>query len=218
MTASTIPVKNAQGVDVSLASDLVDGVHTPKHIVASSALPTGAATEAKQDAVKTAVDAVAAKLIAAPATAAGQAAHGVLLGAVDETAPAADVAASGINGRLQRIAQRLSSILTAIQGALSTFRPPLTYTQVAGSPFTLTSAWAKVATTTTATRGLRLAPIASASVYDIEWVSVTAGAAAPTDVYGEPVLGGEDFPAGLPIGDIYCKSASGQKLIVKTGV
>ena len=94
---------------------------------------------------------------------------------------------------------------------------PLAFTQLAGSPFTLTSSWVKVATTTTATRGLRIAPLASATAFDIEWTSVTAGASAPTDTNGEPVFGGEDFPNGIPVGDIYLKSASGQVAIVKTG-
>lgn len=37
-----------------------------------------------------------------------------LTGAVTETAPASDTASSGLNGRLQRIAQRLSTLLTSI--------------------------------------------------------------------------------------------------------
>lgn len=36
------------------------------------------------------------------------------IGAVNETAPATDTASSGLNGRLQRIAQRLTSLLTGI--------------------------------------------------------------------------------------------------------
>lgn len=43
-----------------------------------------------------------------------QAAGNVLVGAVTETAPGTDTASSGLNGRLQRIAQRLTSILTAL--------------------------------------------------------------------------------------------------------
>lgn len=43
-----------------------------------------------------------------------QTAGNVLVGAVNETAPASDTANSGLNGRLQRIAQRLSSLITAI--------------------------------------------------------------------------------------------------------
>lgn len=94
---------------------------------------------------------------------------------------------------------------------------PLVFTQVAGSPFTLTSSWQKVCTTTKATRGLRISPLASATTFDIEWISVTAGASAPLDTYGEPIFGGEDFANGIPIGDVYLKSATGQVAIVKTG-
>lgn len=42
----------------------------------------------------------------------------VLAGAVDETAPASDTASSGLNGRLQRIAQRLTSLIALLPGAL----------------------------------------------------------------------------------------------------
>jgi hypothetical protein len=43
-----------------------------------------------------------------------QLAGNVLAGAVNETAPANDTASSGLNGRLQRIAQRLTSLITAL--------------------------------------------------------------------------------------------------------
>jgi hypothetical protein len=89
---------------------------------------------------------------------------------------------------------------------------------VAGSPFTLSASWTKVCTVDSGTKGLRLAPSADAASYDIEWIAVTAGAAAPADAYGEPVFGGEDFHAGIPLGDIYLKSASGQKAVVMKGV
>lgn len=102
-------------------------------------------------------------------------------------------------------------------GRVNTAISPLVYTEVTGSPFTLTSSWAKVATTTGATSGLRIASIAGASTYDIEWCAVPAGATAPSLTYGEPIQGGEDFIGGLPIGDVYLKSASGQKATVKTG-
>ena len=42
------------------------------------------------------------------------AAQSTLMGAVTETAPASDTASSGLNGRLQRIAQRISSLITAL--------------------------------------------------------------------------------------------------------
>lgn len=41
-----------------------------------------------------------------------QAAQNVLVGAVTETAPSTDIASSGLNGRLQRIAQRITSLIT----------------------------------------------------------------------------------------------------------
>jgi len=40
------------------------------------------------------------------------------IGAVTETAPASDTASSGINGRLQRIAQRITSLIALIPTAL----------------------------------------------------------------------------------------------------
>lgn len=46
-----------------------------------------------------------------PSTATLQTANNVLVGAVNETAPASDTADSGLNGRLQRIAQRLTSLI-----------------------------------------------------------------------------------------------------------
>ena len=45
-------------------------------------------------------------------------ANGVLIGAVLETAPASDTASSGLNGRLQRIAQRLSSLIALLPTSL----------------------------------------------------------------------------------------------------
>jgi hypothetical protein len=47
------------------------------------------------------------------ATEAKQDAEAVLIGAVNETAPATDTASSGLNGRLQRIAQHFTTFITA---------------------------------------------------------------------------------------------------------
>lgn len=55
------------------------------------------------------------------ATATLQTAGGVLTGAVNETAPASDTASSGLNGRLQRIAQRITSLIALIPAALDAF-------------------------------------------------------------------------------------------------
>lgn len=52
------------------------------------------------------------------ATSAKQDAEAVLVGAVTEAAPATDTASSGLNGRLQRIAQRLTSMIALLPAAL----------------------------------------------------------------------------------------------------
>lgn len=45
---------------------------------------------------------------------------GLPIGATNETAPGTDTAASGLNGRLQRIAQRLTSLISLIPTAVGT--------------------------------------------------------------------------------------------------
>lgn len=47
-----------------------------------------------------------------------QSAQNTLIGAVTETAPASDTASSGLNGRLQRIAQRITSLIALIPTSL----------------------------------------------------------------------------------------------------
>ncbi len=102
-------------------------------------LPAGAATDTKQDtgnaslstiagkdfATQTTLSAVLAKIIAAPSTEAKQDTIITDLGSVTETAPASDTASSGLNGRLQRVAQRLTSLIALLpttlgQGTMAT--------------------------------------------------------------------------------------------------
>lgn len=105
----TIPASGTGSVTPVVATDDVGGVHyqrvkldvggdgvsTPVTAAAplpvvqtgTPGLPTGAATETTQSAGNT------------------------LTGAVTEAAPASDTASSGLNGRLQRIAQRLTSLI-----------------------------------------------------------------------------------------------------------
>jgi hypothetical protein len=52
------------------------------------------------------------------ATAANQATEITALGGVTEAAPATDTASSGLNGRLQRIAQRITSLIALLPAAL----------------------------------------------------------------------------------------------------
>jgi len=95
-------------------------------------LITSPSTEAKQDtgnsslstiaskdfATQTTLAALLAKVIAAPSTESKQNTIITDLGAVDETAPVTDTASSGLNGRLQRIAQRLTSLIALVPGSL----------------------------------------------------------------------------------------------------
>lgn len=99
-------------------------------------LPTGAATEATLAGIGVDTAALAAVNFATEATLTQvsidlanlaaedfatettQAAGNVLLGAVTETAPATDTASSGLNGRLQRIAQRLTSLIALLPASL----------------------------------------------------------------------------------------------------
>lgn len=74
-----------KGADDTVIGNNGDSLKTE---VTASALPSGAATSANQSTTNTRI------------------------GDVTETAPGSDTASSGLNGRLQRIAQRLSSILT----------------------------------------------------------------------------------------------------------
>jgi len=67
---------------------------------------------------QTTLAAILAKLIAAPSTEAKQDALAALTGALTETAPATDIASSGLNGRLQRIAQRITSLIALVPASL----------------------------------------------------------------------------------------------------
>lgn len=78
----------------------------------------------------------------------------------------------------------------------------------------LTASWVLVKTTTTATKSLRMSAACNATVFDIEYTVVTAGAEAPTDTRGQALLAGDDFAAGIPVGDIYARSATLQTLVI----
>lgn len=65
------------------------------------------------------------------ATAANQTAAATLTGAVTETAPASDTASSGLNGRLQRIAQNITTLIGVLRGATGTYATPVSVTATA---------------------------------------------------------------------------------------
>lgn len=81
----------------------------------------GQKTKANSLAVTLASDQDAlAVTLSGSATAANQATTNTQIGIVTETAPATDTASSGLNGRLQRIAQRLTSLIGLLPTALTT--------------------------------------------------------------------------------------------------
>lgn len=101
LRATAVPVSGTIAVSNFPATQPVSGSVSVSNFpatqpisAASLPLPTGAATETT--------------LLA----------NGVLVGAVNETAPATDIASSGLNGRLQRIAQRITSLIALIPASL----------------------------------------------------------------------------------------------------
>lgn len=88
-----ITVKNAAGADVSIETPVAVG-----RVAAAAAKPIVLSTE----------DKAALDLVATAA----------LQGSLTETAPATDTASSGLNGRLQRVSQRLTSLIALIPTAL----------------------------------------------------------------------------------------------------
>ena len=87
-----------------------------------------------------------------------------------------------------------------------------TYTPI--DPFTLTSSWQKVLTVDENTLAVRMSGASDSEYWDIEYTVVPEGDPIPTISNGLALLASEDFSGGIPVGDIYAKSVSGQTLIV----
>ena len=81
--------------------------------------------------LNTAVTSVTGASLSASSLSVVLATDGVTIGIVTEAAPGSDTASSGLNGRLQRIAQRLTSILTGLPANTDN-------TLIASAPFTTT--------------------------------------------------------------------------------
>lgn len=86
--------------DDGVATDVSSTNPLPVTLANPGSLPTGAATEATLETLVTQAD------------------FDTHVGSLTETAPATDTAASGLNGRLQRVAQRLSSLIALLPTAL----------------------------------------------------------------------------------------------------
>ena len=111
-----IRVLNPDGTEVTPATS---GAQTTTNASLSSidTKLTSQATAANQATTNGSLSSIDTKLTS-QATAANQTAQATLTGAVVETAPATDTASSGLNGRLQRIAQRLTSLIGLLPAAL----------------------------------------------------------------------------------------------------
>lgn len=142
--AATSAKQDTGNTSLSSIDGKITACNTGAVVVSSSALPSGAATGAKQDTGNTSlgsidtktpalvsgrvpvdgsgvtqpISAAALPLPSGAATDTVATANGVLIGAVNETAPGTDTASSGLNGRLQRIAQRLTSLIALIPASL----------------------------------------------------------------------------------------------------
>lgn len=122
-----------------------------------------------------------------------------------------------VSGTLANAQFEILQKLCANSGGSSSVASPLTYTVAAGSPITLSASWQKVATTTTATRALLISDVTGTS-YDIRWTVTTAGGTVPLDTrVGQNVGFQEAFAFGVPLGDVYLKSASGAQASVYVG-
>lgn len=84
-----------------------------------SAIPvSGPLTDAQLRATAVPISAAALPIPAGAATEAKQDAEAILIGGLTEAAPGTDTASSGLNGRLQRIAQRLTSLIALLPASL----------------------------------------------------------------------------------------------------
>ena len=90
------------------------GVYLKVNADGSINVVSDALTEVQLRSAPLEVEASSLPLPSGAATSALQTSGNTLLGAVTETAPATDTASSGINGRLQRIAQRLTSLIALL--------------------------------------------------------------------------------------------------------
>lgn len=160
--------------DTAAALAGTDGDYIPLIVDANGALHVNVGTPA---------------LPSGAATAAAQATESTLTGAVTETAPATDTASSGLNGRLQRIAQRITSLIAlipaaltgsgnfkvAVQEALPAGTATIGATLDAGPAQTLTRTFTTSADMTTAA-AITPAPAGGQRVYAVD-ILVSVGAA-----------------------------------------
>ena len=121
-TGTAVPTKSNQisGTDGTNARVLKTDASGELQVdVLSSALPTGAATEVTSATISGKLPATLGQKVDSASLAVTLSTEGTAqLGSLTETAPATDTASSGLNGRMQRVAQRLSSLISLFPTSL----------------------------------------------------------------------------------------------------
>ena len=113
--ASTPPISNVIPIRVSLVDETGELITSANPLDISASFTTGdiqiGAVEIKNDSDDTRLKIGGGVIANAARVTIGT--DDTMIGALAETAPASDTASSGINGRLQRISQRLTSLIAA---------------------------------------------------------------------------------------------------------
>jgi hypothetical protein len=110
---ATQPVSGTVTANAGTGTMAVSGPLTDTQLRATAVPVSGTFYQATQP-----VSGTVAVTGAGDATAANQSTANTSLGGVTETAPASDTASAGLNGRLQRIAQRLTSLIALLPTSL----------------------------------------------------------------------------------------------------
>lgn len=141
-----------------------------------------------------------------------------LLGAVNETAPASDTASSGINGRLQRIAQRLTTGLTTALVAGTALIGKIVISDGTNDVTIKAASTAPVA----ADKALvvALSPNSAADVFG-EYETVAAGqtdqSLGATGAAGDYLAGVLIVPAAAAAGAVSIKDGAGSSITIFAG-
>jgi hypothetical protein len=180
LRATPVPVSGTVTANLAAGANNIGDVD-----VASSVLPTGAATEATI------------------------AAQSVLVGSVTETAPVTDTASSGLNGRLQRIASRLTILLGVMPSTIGQHTMATSFAvAVASDQSAVPVSGTVTANAGTGTQAVSLATLpalvaGSANIGDVDVLSLPALPAGSNNIGDVDVLSLPALPAGSNnIGDV----------------
>lgn len=112
LRATPVPVSGTVTANTGLSQPLTDTQ------LRATAVPVSGSVSVSNFPSTQSVSAASLPLPTGASTLAEQQAQSILVGAVNETSPVTDTASSGLNGRLQRIAQRITSLIALIPASL----------------------------------------------------------------------------------------------------